>query len=108
MGNHASTILLLIFSVFIYGCGDCVQIAKAKVLDATTNNPIDSVVIYKESSPEMKVMTDINGRFELRGISGGLFNCPTMKVVLEKTGYETKSLEVGEDTATVIYLKKKL
>jgi hypothetical protein len=89
----------------LYGC-DCVQIARARVLDATTKQPIDSVKVYKKSRAEQNTLTNHKGEFELHSISGGLSGCPPMTVVLTKAGYRTKTVDVGSDSSTVIYLDK--
>jgi hypothetical protein len=65
------------------GC-DCVQIARARVLDATSKQPIDSVKVYKKSRTEQNTLTNDKGDFELHSISGGLTGCPPMTVVLTK------------------------
>ena len=97
---------LLILVVCFWGCGDCVQIGIAKVLDSQTQNPIDSVVVFKSGRPEDTTFTNDKGNFELRSISGGLFHCPPMKVVLNKPGYQSKAVEVTSDTTTIIYLDR--
>jgi len=97
--------ILTFLIVFSYGC-DCVQIAKAKVLDATTKQPIDSVKVYKKSRTEQNTLTNDKGDFELHTISGGFGGCPPMTVVLKKAGYRTKTGDVSSDTSTIIYLTK--
>lgn len=96
---------LTLFAISLYSC-DCVQIAKAKVLDATTKQPIDSVKIFKKSRTEQNTLTNTNGTFKLHSISGGLGGCPPMTIVLSKKGYQTKIVDVASDSSTIIYLDK--
>lgn len=98
-------ICLTFLVVFTYGC-DCIQIARAKVLDAITKQPIDSVKVYKKSRTEQNTLTNDKGDFELHSISGGLGGCPPMTVVLTKAGYQTKTVDVNSDSSTIIYLDK--
>ncbi len=73
-------IWLTIFATCLYSC-DCVQIASAKVLDATRKQPIDSAKAFKKSRTEQITLTNANGTFELHSISGGLSGCPPMRLV---------------------------
>lgn len=98
-----ATSLFLI--ICFYSC-DCFQIVRAKVLDAQTKQPIDSVNVFKKSRTDQRTLTDINGNFELHSISGGLGGCPPMTIVLNKNGYQTKTIDVSSDTTTIIYLHK--
>ena len=99
-------IVLSIVSLTSFVSCDCVQIAKAKVLDSQTKQPIDSVSVFKKSTTKQNALTDINGNFELRSISGGLGGCPPMTIVLNKIEYKTKTVDVTSDTTTIIYLDR--
>ena len=98
-------VILTFFVAVAHSC-DCVQIARARVLDATSKQPIDSEEVYKKSRTEQNTFTNYNGNFELRSISGGLTGCPSMTVVLTKDGYQTKTVDVSSDASTIIYLDK--
>jgi len=105
MTQLKSFIGLTIFTTCLLGC-DCVQTARAKVLDAKTKQSIDKVKVFKKTRPEQATLTNLNGTFELRSISGGLRGCPPMTVVLSKNGYQTKNVDVTSDSSTIIYLDK--
>lgn len=87
------------------GC-DCLQKISGKVVDSETNLPIDSVYIQIENDYEHNVFTDNHGEFELTAISGGLYNCPDMTVVISKSGYETLSAEIKLSVDTTIKMRK--
>jgi hypothetical protein len=90
-------ILLLISLNFFISC-DCIQNVSGIILDAETNKPIDKVVIKKLGDNNV-YNSDENGFFEIRKISGGLFKCPDMKIVITKEKYKTDTIEIknGED-----------
>ena len=96
--------LVFLASLFC-GC-DCVQIARARVLDATTKQPVDSVKVYKKSRTAQNTFTNDKGDFELHSISGGLGGCPPMTVVLTKAGYKTITADVSSDSSAIIYIDK--
>ena len=103
--------LILLFTlsglVFFSSCGDCMQHASGTVFDAATNLPVDSVFVQKESRPtSFGAYSDQMGNFELEEISGGLFRCPAMKVVLTKEGFETKTVKIKNGKHVSIKLKK--
>ncbi|HVY73845.1 MAG TPA: hypothetical protein VG890_03390 [Puia sp.] len=98
--------ILALAAISLCGCGDCLQVAKAKILDITTKEPIDSVKVSKMNRPEQNTLTDTRGFFELRSISGGLGGCPLMTVIINKKGYQIKTVEIDSDSLSIIYLDK--
>lgn len=98
--------LIMLGMTALFACGDCMQIVYGTVLDEKTKQPIDSVYIQQENNYNYNSCTDKKGNFELSGISGGLFRCPPMKVVISKTGYETVSLKIKHDEHKTIKLRK--
>jgi hypothetical protein len=82
------------------------QNVSGTVLDEQTKQPIDSVYIQEENNYDYHSFTDQKGNFELSGISGGLFRCPPMKVVISKSGFETVSLKIENGEHKTIKLRK--
>ncbi len=80
--------------IFLTGC-DCMQLARGVVIDASTNQPIDSVivsVVYRDQLYKQH-FTDTSGRFQFSYLSGGIFGCPPIRLQLEKSGYEIKRVK---------------
>jgi hypothetical protein len=90
-------ILIIICGLILISC-DCRQHIHGKIIDNNTQLPIDSAFIQKENRTEQYSFTDKEGNFELTSISGGFYNCPPMKVIIAKEGYDTirKEIEVSE------------
>jgi len=105
MTRLTTFLVFTLLAICLYGC-DCVQIAKAKVLDTKTKLPIDSVKVFNKKRTEQNTLTTASGIFELHSISGGPGGCPPMTVVLNKKGYQTLTVDVTSDTSTIIYLDK--
>jgi len=82
--------------LLVASCGDCVQEASGKVMDSTTNQPVIGAMVYKKQRrlPDTTV-TDSTGQFKLSSISGGLFHCPAMDVVIEHPNYKTVETSIG-------------
>lgn len=83
---------LFIGLLFMLSC-DCYQVVSGSVIDDSTQQPIEGVVIRNKNKEYDKVATDSTGLFELSTISGGLCGCPSMEIVIEGKGYlplETK------------------
>ncbi len=87
-------------------CGDCNQNVSGTVLDKDTKAPIDSVYVHKDNKDYGEYTTD-KGDFEISAISGGVFGCPLMTVVLNKDGYETTAVTIDNAASKTIYLTKK-
>ncbi len=84
---------------------DCMQNVQGVVFDSVSKEPLDSVYVCKVTELNGKY-TDKNGKFEINGISGGLFRCPSMKVTLNKKGYKRQILTLENYKSKVIYLEK--
>ncbi|MBL4755500.1 MAG: hypothetical protein JKY52_18125 [Flavobacteriales bacterium] len=50
--------------------------------------------------------TDEKGEFSLKSISGGLFGCPAMSVVVSKEGYATQRVKINNAGHRIIRLKR--
>jgi hypothetical protein len=85
---------------------DCLQNVRGTVLDAETSQPIQGVLMQKENRPNCKADTDGEGDFEISSISGGLFRCPPMTVVVSKDGYETQVVKIDNAGHETIKLKR--
>jgi len=90
---------ILIFSlVFFFSC-DCVQHVHGYVYDVDTKNPIYGATISKNFGVNKslidyrKVYSTSEGEFEYTSISGGLFGCPNLKLIVTRIGYDTVKVE---------------
>ncbi len=100
-------ILVLVFIAFFTACGDCLQTATGVLIDKQTNLPIDSVFVKNKNEYKSDfTYSDKNGNFTLESISGGLFSCPPMTVILSKEGYETMTITVEAAKKDTIKLVK--
>lgn len=88
--------LIVLFTLFI-SC-DCYQNASGIIVDNETHKPINKVKI-KELNKNFIDFTDENGYFERHHISGGLFTCPDITIIISKEKYETDTIvfKNGED-----------
>ena len=100
-------IALMVLSIFFNSCGDCQQRVSGTILDNETKKPIDSAYIYKAKMNYNNTFSDNKGNFSIESISGGLFSCPPMKVIIVKNGYEKDSMEIKNENHSIIYLRKK-
>ena len=97
----------LIVATFSFNC-DCHQEVNAIVLDSKTRQPVDSVLAYKINKSTLPTFTDNKGKFKLQSISGGLnTHCPPMTVVLNKLGYQPKTIDIEVGAVQTVYLDKK-
>lgn len=96
----------IILSAFFASC-DCMQIVSGTVIDGDTKKPLDSVLVYKENKNYDKSYTDTSGKFKIESISGGLFGCPGMTVVIERAGYEKQTMKIGCGDFETITLNRK-
>lgn len=99
-------LLTIIGMTTLFSCGDCLQKVSGTVIDEQSKQPIDSVYIQEENNYGYNSYTDQKGNFELSRISGGLFRCPPMKVVISKSSFETVSLKIENGEHKTIKLKK--
>lgn len=86
--------------------GDCMQIVSGTVLHEETKQAIDRVYVQEKNNHYYQSFTDPKGNFELSRISGGLFRCPPMKVVISKQGFETVMLKIKHGEHKTIKLRK--
>ncbi|WP_417352824.1 carboxypeptidase-like regulatory domain-containing protein [Flavobacterium alkalisoli] len=100
------TIMLAFITCITISC-DCYQVAEGIVIDKETKKPLKNVVVYNKNKPYNKKQTDSLGKFELSGISGGMFGCPPMKVIIEKAGYTSGEVEISSGEEKTIELEKK-
>ena len=98
-----SILVSISLSLLLQGC-DCMQHVVGDVIDNETQEQLSGVKVYKVGNEHDNSITDEKGGFEVKSISGGLFRCPPMKIVLEKDGYETIQHKGGGQ----VKLKKKL
>ena len=89
------------------GCGDCMQIATGIVLDAQTGLPIQGAHAQNELKAYAQADTDETGKFEIESISGGLFGCPHMDVVITMPGYEPQTVKIAAGGQETIKLNRK-
>jgi len=91
----------------LFACGDCMQRVSGTVIDKQTNQPVENVYIEEvKSFNDNNTYTDQKGNFELSRISGGLFSCPPMKVVIMKKGFEAVIIKMANDEHKTITLRK--
>jgi len=87
-------IVIIIISLFIQSC-DCMQHVSGTIIDAKTKQPITEVTVNKKGNDNDNATTNGKGEFEISSISGGLFRCPPMKIIIKKEGYETLEYKDG-------------
>lgn len=96
---------------FIFSYCDCVQHGKGFIVDASTLESIDSVkitkIVGKNKLYHRGYYSGKNGSFDLHYISGGMFHCPDLKVLIEKEGYGTIQHNITKDRNPMIKLKRK-
>ena len=74
-------------------------------IDAQTDQPIQDAHVQKENNENDHAVTDERGSFEIWSISGGLFGCPPMMVIVSKEGYESKTVEIyNAEHETIKYI----
>ena len=104
MNKTAAQIFLLL--ILFCSCGDCPQSVSGTILDQDTKQPVDSVYIYNAQKAEVNTYSDNKGNFNLKSISGGLFRCPAMKIIMDKKGYCKDSIEIPNSDHSIMYLKR--
>ncbi len=103
--NWQKIILTLLTLTILISC-DCLQNVTGTIVDKRTNKPIDSAYVYKENRKNDNSFSDKKGDFVVESISGGLFGCPPMTVVISKKGYETQTIEIENTGHETIKLKR--
>ena len=100
-------ILILIVFINLFISCDCLQNGSGIIVDEETKKPLKNVEI-KEIGKDFIQNTDENGYFEIRHISGGLFSCPDMTIIVSKKEYKTDTIMIknGEDKLIKLYKEK--
>lgn len=88
--------LMAIVAFSLLSC-DCLQKVEGTVFDASTNQPIVDVTIYKSTESYHSIKTDSQGKFSFSDIETPK-NCSTVKLVFEKKNYKTDTLSFGANT----------
>jgi len=97
-------VLITATAIILLSC-DCIQQVSGTIVDKETKEPISEVSVRKRGKNSDQCTTNPKGEFEIKSISGGLFRCLPMKIVLTKEGY--KVLEVkGGGTIELVKLKE--
>jgi len=78
------------------------------VVDAKTNEPISETRVHKENMDPDQAVTDEKGDFSLKSISGGLFGCPAMYVIVSKEGYASQKVKIKNAGHRIVRLKRTL
>ena len=99
-------IILIVFINLFISC-DCLQNGGGIIVDEETKKPIKNVEI-KEIGNNFIQNSDENGYFEIRHISGGLFSCPDITIIVSKKEYQTDTIIIknGEDKLIKLYKEK--
>ena len=99
-------IILGVFINLFISC-DCLQNGSGIIVDEETKKPIKNAAV-KEIGKDFIQNTDENGYFEIRNISGGLFSCPDMTIIVSKKEYQTDTIIIknGEDKLIKLYKEK--
>ena len=100
------SIILIIFINLLVSC-DCLQNGSGIILDEETKKPISNVEI-KEVGKDFIQHSDENGYFEIQHISGGIFGCPDMTIIVSKSEYQSDTIVIknGEDKLIKLYRLK--
>ena len=96
---------LLFGLIFLNSC-DCFQIVNGTIIDRNSKEPISGISVYKKNDPQYATLTDEGGGFEITDISGGLFGCPPMTIVVKHVDYETQIIEIPSGRNLTIEIKK--
>lgn len=99
-------IILVVFINLFISC-DCLQNGSGIIVDEETKKPIKNAEV-KEIGKDFIQNTDENGYFEIRHISGGLFSCPDLTIIVSKKEYQTDTIIIknGEDKLIKLYKEK--
>lgn len=77
-------IILTLATLATFTSCDCVQNVTGTVIDEQTEQPIQNAHVQKENKENDQADTDYKGNFEIMSISGGIFGCPPMTLLLVK------------------------
>ena len=103
VGKRIYHITIIVFINLFSSC-DCVQNGSGIIVDEETKEPIQNVEII-EVGKDFVQRSDENGYFKIRHISGGLFSCPDMTIIVLKKAYlsDTIVIKNGEDKLIKLY-----
>lgn len=82
------------------------QEAKGTIVDKETKLPLSDVLVYNKVKEWSNEQTDSLGKFVLINTSGGISGCPPMTVVIKKSGYALKEVEIPARGERTIELEK--
>lgn len=99
-------VILIVFIKIFISC-DCIQNGSGIIVDEETKKPIINAEV-KEIGKDFIQNTDENGYFEIEHISGGLFSCPDITIIVSKMEYQTDTIVIknGEDKLIKLYKEK--
>jgi hypothetical protein len=101
MRNLILTFLLL---TTLISC-ECRQEISGTVKDFNTERPLQNVRITWIDKSAEYIFTDSLGVFQIKKISRSIFGCPTIAIIIEKDGYEKKSVRLDHCESEYILLK---
>lgn len=84
---------------------ECRQEINGTVKDFNTDNPLQHVRISWLDKSADDLFTDSIGVFCIKKVSRNLFGCPTIKIIIEKEGYEKKIVQLDHCESEYILLK---
>ncbi|POS00623.1 hypothetical protein Q361_1401 [Flavobacterium croceum DSM 17960] len=104
--KKAYLIILIVFINLFISC-DCLQNGSGIIVDEETKKPINNVEI-KEVGKDFIQHSDENGYFEIHHISGGLFSCSDITIIVSKKEYISDTIEIknGEDKLIKLFKLK--
>ncbi|HNV51135.1 MAG: carboxypeptidase-like regulatory domain-containing protein [Bacteroidales bacterium] len=84
-------LFLLSLCLFLFSSCDCWQCANGIVTDATTNEPLDSVLVTSYTKDELtrEFLTDSTGKYNVCTYNTGRCN-GYLKVTFSKKGYKSQ------------------
>ena len=97
MKNHYLKLIIVSFSLFIFSSCERHLVLSGKVIDSTTNEPIDSVFVEFNGGKKgnfnkshCETYTDSTGTYETSMMIGCAFGCYDVMSSFSKNGYKTK------------------
>lgn len=103
MKNTALILFLIIALLCISSC-DCLQVFNGSVMDASDKKAIKDVHIHISGKSYNGCTTDSSGCFEITDITGGINDCRHLKLVLEKDGYISDTVEVINNSSDTLFM----
>lgn len=103
MKTISHLIFLIILGFTLQSC-EGQRCSSGKILDKSTNLPLDSVQVKMLSSKVM-FATDSTGLFDVCGMFGGCMPCKDILVEFSKEGYQTQTM-TNSDTGIIVLLER--